>query len=162
MRTQIKKFRDTWRKDYQFSTLVSISLVPLSINTAFTLYNGIERLSFFWNGSICIYYLFPPSSGMICSHTAKKNNRKIYCRNNIMLLGHGYFLIAPFAVMEKHPKLYVSVDSRQSQWRHIPNTAIIIEAFISAIQEKCRHFDFGTRTINLTDAMIAVLSFKMH
>lgn len=162
MHNQIKQLRKAWKKDYQLSTLITSSISAV-ISTAFTLYNGILGIVYqsLWHGSICVYYLCLSVIRAILILTRRKNNGKIFVITHILLLIMDIMLIVPIAVMVKGERSYT--------YGLIPAIAMatyttyrITVALIHFSKSKKNNslMISELRMINLTDALVAVLSLQ--
>ena len=161
MRNHIKSLCYAWKKDYRLSTIIS-SAVSALISAVFTLYNGILGIAdrSIWHGSICIYYFFLAVIRVILLTTRKNNSRKVFILTHIMLFIMDALLIIPIAVMVTGKRSYT--------YGLIP--AITMAAYTTyRIAMGIVHFlKSGNnvlliselRTINLTDALVAVLSLQ--
>ncbi len=118
MRNRIRRFKDIWKGDYHYSTIIS-STVSALINLAFTIFNGILGIVYhsLWHGSICIYYLLLTVIRAIIISAQKKemrnqqgngmeHRRKIYIGTHILLILMDVSLIVPIAIIAKGERSY--------------------------------------------------------
>jgi len=162
MKQRIKELKETWKSDYFFSTVVSSTISAL-VSTAFTLYNGVLGIVYqsLWHGSICVYYLLLAVVRAILLRTRNNSQRKVHIGTHLLLLLMDISLIVP---------LYVMVNGERSYtYGLIPAIAMAIYTTYRIIMgiinfRKSRKTDnplvAELRMINLTDALIAVLSLQ--
>lgn len=162
MKQRIKDFQKTWESDYYFSTVFSSAISTL-ISIVFALYNGALGIVYqsWWHGLICVYYLLLATIRAILIGTRRKNQKTIRMITYLLLLVMDVSLIGPIYVMVSGERSYT--------YGLIP--AIAMAAYttyritISIIHfRKSRKKDnsllFELRMINMTDALVAVLSLQ--
>lgn len=162
MKQRIKDFQKTWESDYYFSTVFSSAISTL-ISIVFALYNGALGIVYqsWWHGLICFYYLLLATIRAILIGTRRKNQKTIRMITYLLLLVMDVSLIGPIYVMVSGERSYT--------YGLIP--AIAMAAYttyritISIIHfRKSRKKDnsllFELRMINMTDALVAVLSLQ--
>lgn len=162
MKQRIKDFQKTWKSDYYFSTVFSSAISTL-ISIVFALYNGALGIVYqsWWHGLICVYYLLLATIRAILIETRRKNQKTIRMITYLLLLVMDISLIGPIYVMVSGERSYT--------YGLIP--AIAMAAYttyritISIIHfRKSRKKDnsllFELRMINMTDALVAVLSLQ--
>lgn len=162
MKQRIKDFQKTWESDYYFSTVFSSAISTL-ISIVFALYNGALGIVYqsWWHGLICVYYLLLATIRAILIETRRKNQKTIRMITYLLLLVMDISLIGPIYVMVSGERSYT--------YGLIP--AIAMAAYttyritISIIHfRKSRKKDnsllFELRMINMTDALVAVLSLQ--
>ena len=162
MKQPIKDFRKIWDSDYYFSTVFSSAISTL-ISMVFALYNGALGIVYqsWWHGLICVYYLLLGIIRAILIGTRRKNQKTIRMITYLLLLVMDVSLIGP---------IYVMVSGKLS-YTHGLIPAIAMAAYttyritISIIHfRKSRKNDnpllFELRMINMTDALVAVLSLQ--
>lgn len=162
MKQRIKDFQKTWKSDYYFSTVFSSAISTL-ISIVFALYNGALGIVYqsWWHGLICVYYLLLATIRAILIGTRRKNQKTIRMITYLLLLVMDVSLIGPIYVMVSGERSYT--------YGLIP--AIAMAAYttyritISIIHfRKSRKKDnsllFELRMINMTDALVAVLSLQ--
>lgn len=162
MKQRIKDFQKTWESDYYFSTVFSSAISTL-ISIVFALYNGALGIVYQsqWHGLICVYYLLLATIRAILIGTRRKNKKTIRMITYLLLLVMDVSLIGPIYVMVSGERSYT--------YGLIP--AIAMAAYttyritISIIHfRKSRKKDnsllFELRMINMTDALVAVLSLQ--
>lgn len=162
MKQRIKDFQKTWKSDYHFSTVFSSAISTL-ISIVFALYNGALGIVYQsrWHGLICVYYLLLATIRAILIETRRKNQKTIRMITYLLLLVMDISLIGPIYVMVSGERSYT--------YGLIP--AIAMAAYttyritISIIHfRKSRKKDnsllFELRMINMTDALVAVLSLQ--
>lgn len=162
MKQRIKELKETWKSDYFFSTVVSSTISAL-VSTAFTLYNGVLGIVYqsLWHGSICVYYLLLAVVRAILLRTRNNSQRKVHIATHLLLLLMDISLIVP---------LYVMVNGERSYtYGLIPAIAMatyttyrIIMGIINFRKSRKTNNPLVAelRMINLTDALIAVLSLQ--
>lgn len=162
MKQRIKELKETWKSDYFFSTVVSSTISAL-VSTAFTLYNGVLGIIYqsLWHGSICVYYLLLAVVRAILLRTRNNSQRKVHIATHLLLLLMDISLIVP---------LYVMVNGERSySYGLIPAIAMaayttyrIIMGIINFRKSRKTNNPLVAelRMINLTDALIAVLSLQ--
>lgn len=162
MKQRIKDFQKTWESDYYFSTVFSSAISTL-ISIVFALYNGALGIVYQsqWHGLICVYYLLLATIRAILIGTRRKNKKTIRMITYLLLLVMDVSLIGPIYVMVSGERSYT--------YGLIP--AIAMAAYttyritISIVHfRKSRKKDnsllFELRMINMTDALVAVLSLQ--
>lgn len=162
MKQRIKDFQKTWESDYYFSTVFSSAISTL-ISIVFALYNGALGIVYQsqWHGLICVYYLLLAIIRAILIGTRRKNKKTIRMITYLLLLVMDVSLIGPIYVMVSGERSYT--------YGLIP--AIAMAAYttyritISIVHfRKSRKKDnsllFELRMINMTDALVAVLSLQ--
>lgn len=162
MKRRIKDFQKTWKSDYYFSTVFSSAISTL-ISIVFSLYNGALGIVYqsWWHGLICVYYLLLATIRAILIETRRKNQKTIRMITYLLLLVMDISLIGPIYIMVSGERSYT--------YGLIP--AITMAAYttyritISIIHfRKSRKKDnsllFELRMINMTDALVAVLSLQ--
>lgn len=162
MKQRIKDFQKTWESDYYFSTVFSSAISTL-ISIVFALYNGALGIVYqsWWHGLICVYYLLLATIRAILIGTRRKNQKTIRMITYLLLLVMDVSLIGPIYVMVSGERSYT--------YGLIP--AIAMAAYttyritISIVHfRKSRKKDnsllFELRMINMTDALVAVLSLQ--
>lgn len=162
MKQRIKDFQKTWKSDYYFSTVFSSAISTL-ISIVFALYNGALGIVYqsWWHGLICVYYLLLATIRAILIETRRKNQKTIRMITYLLLLVMDVSLIGPIYVMVSGERSYT--------YGLIP--AIAMAAYttyritISIVHfRKSRKEDnsllFELRMINMTDALVAVLSLQ--
>lgn len=162
MKQRIKDFQKTWKSDYYFSTVFSSAISTL-ISIVFALYNGALGIVYqsWWHGLICVYYLLLATIRAILIETRRKNQKTIRMITYLLLLVMDVSLIGPIYVMVSGERSYT--------YGLIP--AIAMAAYttyritISIVHfRKSRKKDnsllFELRMINMTDALVAVLSLQ--
>ena len=162
MKQRIKDFQKTWESDYYFSTVFSSAISTL-ISIVFALYNGALGIVYqsWWHGLICVYYLLLATIRAILIGTIRKNQKTIRMITYLLLLVMDVSLIGPIYVMVSGERSYT--------YGLIP--AIAMAAYttyritISIVHfRKSRKKDnsllFELRMINMTDALVAVLSLQ--
>ena len=162
MKQRIKDFQKTWKSDYYFSTVFSSAISTL-ISIVFALYNGALGIVYQsqWHGLICVYYLLLAIIRAILIGTRRKNKKTIRMITYLLLLVMDVSLIGPIYVMVSGERSYT--------YGLIP--AIAMAAYttyritISIVHfRKSRKKDnsllFELRMINMTDALVAVLSLQ--
>lgn len=162
MKQRIKDFQKTWESDYYFSTVFSSAISTL-ISIVFALYNGALGIVYQsqWHGLICVYYLLLAIIRAILIGTRRKNQKTIRMITYLLLLVMDVSLIGPIYVMVSGERSYT--------YGLIP--AIAMAAYttyritISIVHfRKSRKKDnsllFELRMINMTDALVAVLSLQ--
>lgn len=162
MKQRIKDFQKTWESDYYFSTVFSSAISTL-ISIVFALYNGALGIVYqsCWHGLICVYYLLLATIRAILIGTRRKNQKTIRMITYLLLLVMDVSLIGPIYVMVSGERSYT--------YGLIP--AIAMAAYttyritISIVHfRKSRKKDnsllFELRMINMTDALVAVLSLQ--
>lgn len=162
MKQRIKDFQKTWKSDYCFSTVFSSAISTL-ISIVFALYNGALGIVYqsWWHGLICVYYLLLATIRAILIGTRRKNQKTIRMITYLLLLVMDVSLIGPIYAMVSGERSYT--------YGLIPAIAMATyttyRITISIIHfRKSRKKDnsllFELRMINMTDALVAVLSLQ--
>ena len=162
MKQRIKDFQKIWKSDYYFSTVFSSAISTL-ISIVFALYNGALGIVYqsWWHGLICVYYLLLATIRAILIGTRRKNQKTIRMITYLLLLVMDVSLIGPIYVMVSGERSYT--------YGLIPAIAMATyttyRITISIIHfRKSRKKDnsllFELRMINMTDALVAVLSLQ--
>lgn len=162
MKQRIKDFQETWKSDYYFSTMFSSAISTL-ISIVFALYNGALEIVYqsWWHRLICVYYLLLATIRAILIGTRRKNQKTIRMITYLLLLVMDVSLIGPIYVMVSGERSYT--------YGLIPAIAMAVyttyRITISIIHfRKSRKKDnpllSELRMINMTDALVAVLSLQ--
>lgn len=87
MQQRVEEFKEKWKSDYFFSTVLSSAISAL-VSTAFTLCNGILGIVYqsLWHGSICVYYLLLAAVRTILLRTRHSSQRKVLIETRLLLL----------------------------------------------------------------------------
>lgn len=162
MLKRIKSIKQTWKSDYFYSTVLFSSISAL-ISMAFTVYNGVLGIVYqsLWHGSICVYYLLLAVVRAILLKTRHNSQRKVFIGTHLLLLLMDISLIVPIYVMVSGERSYT--------YGLIPAIAMatyttyrITMGIIHYLKSKKADNPpvAELRMINLTDALIAVLSLQ--
>ncbi len=173
MKDYIAHFLDMWKDDYRVKTLSSSALSAL-IGLGFIIFNGILGVTYrsVFHISVCIYYILlaavrginvnalrktisPQNAGMTSGY------KRICLITHIMMIFTDFALIAPIAYMVQGRRSY--------EFGMIP--AIIIAAYtmyrlakgiinFNRARKEENVFIKELRTINLQDALVAILSLQ--
>ncbi|MFR3184092.1 MAG: hypothetical protein ACLTVV_02510 [Ruminococcus sp.] len=162
MKQRIKDFQKIWKSDYYFSTVFSSAISTL-ISIVFVLYNGALGIVYqsWWHGLICVYYLLLATIRAILIGTRRKNQKTIRMITYLLLLVMDVSLIVPIYIMVSGERSYT--------YGLIPAIAIATyttyRITISIVhfrksRKKDKSLLFELRMINMTDALVAVLSLQ--
>lgn len=173
MKYRIHHIVETYKSDYRFSTMASSAISAL-VNAAFMIYNGILGIVYhsLWNGTICVYYLLLFVVRTILVTTQRKEavrpaeanakHRRMICINtHLLLMLLNISLIVPITVMVTGERNYT--------YGLIPAIAMATyttyRITISIIHFRKSRKDnsplvFELRMINLTDALVALLTLQ--
>ena len=162
MKQRIKDFQKIWTSDYYFSTVFSSAISTL-ISIVFVLYNGALGIVYqsWWHWLICVYYLLLATIRAILIGTRRKNQKTIRMITYLLLLVMDVSLIVPIYIMVSGERSYT--------YGLIPAIAIATyttyRITISIVhfrksRKKDKSLLFELRMINMTDALVAVLSLQ--
>ena len=164
MRDILSSFYDKWRGNYQFKTVFS-TVVSCLINIVFAVFNGFLGIVYksVWNGSIFVYYiLLALIRGVIIYFQKNEGKRKkVFFCTHLLLLFMDIILIAPIA--------YMVLGERSYTFGMIPAIAMAAYTFYRIAMSLVHLKRAGKvsnilikelRTINLTDALVAVLTLQ--
>ena len=162
MKQRIKDFQKIWKSDYYFSTVFSSAISTL-ISIVFALYNGALEIVYqsWWHGLICVYYLLLATIRAILIGTRRKNQKTIRMITYLLLLVLDVSLIGPIYVMVSGERSYT--------YGLIPAIAMAVYTtyritisivHFSKSRKKDKSLLFELRMINMTDALVAVLSLQ--
>lgn len=160
MKQRIKDFQKTWESDYYFSTVFSSAISTL-ISIVFALYNGALGIVYqsWWHGLICVYYLLLATIRAILIGTRRKNQKTIRMITYLLLLVMDVSLIGPIYVMVSGERSYtyglIPAIAAYTTYR----ITISIVHFRKS-RKKDNSLLFELRMINMTDALVAVLSLQ--
>lgn len=173
MRDRIKRFKEAWKGDYQFSTVTSSAFSAL-INVGFTLFNGVLGIVYqsLWHGSICVYFFLLAMIRAVIINAQRKERltppkngaayrKKISIGTHILLLLMNASLIVPIAIMVNGERSY--------SYGLIPAIAMaayttyrIAMGVIHLCKSKKNDNPLVSelRLINMIDALLAVLTLQ--
>lgn len=171
MKDKLKAVLSLWREDYLFKTVFASAVTAL-INIAFTVYNGVLGAVYHsaWNYSICVYYLllsvvrsvvvYAQKSALKTRTAADKDiQRRVYFRTHIALIFMNLTLIVPIAVMVRGERSYTL--GKIPAIAMAAYTTYRITVGIMNFRKAQKHDNLlvkELRTINIIDALVAVLS----
>lgn len=162
MKQRIKDFQKTWKSDYYFSTVFSSAISTL-ISIVFALYNGALGIVYqsWWHGLICVYYLLLATIRAILIGTRRKNQKTIRMITYLLLLVMDVSLIGPIYVMVSGERSYTYglIPAIAMAAYTIYRITISIVHFRKS-RKKDKSLLFELRMINMTDALVAVLSLQ--
>lgn len=162
MQQRFMSFKETWKSDYYFSTVFSSTISTL-ISAVFTIYNGVLGIVYqsLWHGTICVYYLLLAIVRAILVGTRKKSQRKTRIGTHLLLLLMDISLIVPIYVMvnggRSHTYGLIPAIAMATYTTYRITMGII--HFLKS-RKKNNFLIAELRMINLTDALIAVLSLQ--
>lgn len=162
MKQRIKDFQKIWKSDYYFSTVFSSAISTL-ISIVFALYNGALGIVYqsWWHGLICVYYLHLATIRAILIGTRRKNQKTIRMITYLLLLVMDVSLIGPIYVMVSGERSYtygLMPAIAMAAYTTYRITISIIHFRKSRKKDKSLLFEL--RMINMTDALVAVLSLQ--
>lgn len=162
MKQQIKGFQKTWESDYYFSTVFSSAISTL-ISMVFALYNGALGIVYqsWWHGLICVYYLLLATIRAILIGTRRKNQKTIRMITYLLLLVMDVSLIGPIYVMVSGERSYTyGLIPAIAMATYTTYRITISIVHFRKSRKKDKSLLFELRMINMTDALVAVLSVQ--
>lgn len=162
MKQRIKDFQKTWESDYYFSTVFSSAISTL-ISIVFALYNGALGIVYqsWWHGLICVYYLFLATIRAILIGTRRKNQKTIRMITYLLLLVMDVSLIGPIYVMVSGERSYTyGLIPAIAMAAYTTYRITISIVHFRKSRKKDKSLLFELRMINMTDALVAVLSVQ--
>ena len=162
MKQRIKDFQKTWESDYYFSTVFSSAISTL-ISIVFALYNGALGIVYQsqWHGLICVYYLLLAIIRAILIGTRRKNQKTIRMITYLLLLVMDVSLIGPIYVMVSGERSYTyGLIPAIAMAAYTTYRITISIVHFRKSRKKDKSLLFELRMINMTDALVAVLSLQ--
>lgn len=162
MKQRIKDFQKTWESDYYFSTVFSSAISTL-ISIVFALYNGALGIVYQsqWHGLICVYYLLLATIRAILIGTRRKNKKTIRMITYLLLLVMDVSLIGPIYVMVSGERSYTyGLIPAIAMAAYTTYRITISIVHFRKSRKKDKSLLFELRMINMTDALVAVLSLQ--
>lgn len=162
MKQRIKDFQKTWKSDYYFSTVFSSAISTL-ISIVFALYNGALGIVYqsWWHGLICVYYLLLATIRAILIGTRRKNQKTIRMITYLLLLVMDVSLIGPIYVMVSGERSYTyGLIPAIAMAAYTTYRITISIVHFRKSRKKDKSLLFELRMINMTDALVAVLSLQ--
>ena len=162
MKQRIKDFQKTWKSDYYFSTGFSSAISTL-ISIVFALYNGALGIVYqsWWHGLICVYYLLLATIRAILIGTRRKNQKTIRMITYLLLLVMDVSLIGPIYVMVSGERSYTyGLIPAIAMAAYTTYRITISIVHFRKSRKKDKSLLFELRMINMTDALVAVLSLQ--
>ena len=162
MKQRIKDFQKTWKSDYYFSTVFSSAISTL-ISIVFALYNGALGIVYqsWWHGLICVYYLLLATIRAILIGTRKKKKKTIRMITYLLLLVMDVSLIGPIYVMVSGERSYTyGLIPAIAMAAYTTYRITISIVHFRKSRKKDKSLLFELRMINMTDALVAVLSLQ--
>ena len=162
MKQRIKDFQKTWKSDYYFSTVFSSAISTL-ISIVFALYNGALEIVYqsWWHGLICVYYLLLATIRAILIGTRRKNQKTIRMITYLLLLVMDVSLIGPIYVMVSGERSYTyGLIPAIAMAAYTTYRITISIVHFRKSRKKDKSLLFELRMINMTDALVAVLSLQ--
>ena len=162
MKQRIKDFQKTWESDYYFSTVFSSAISTL-ISIVFALYNGALGIVYQsqWHGLICVYYLLLATIRAILIGTRRKNQKTIRMITYLLLLVMDVSLIGPIYVMVSGERSYTyGLIPAIAMATYTTYRITISIVHFRKSRKKDKSLLFELRMINMTDALVAVLSLQ--
>ena len=162
MKQRIKDFQKTWKSDYYFSTVFSSAISTL-ISIVFALYNGALGIVYQsqWHGLICVYYLLLATIRAILIGTRRKNKKTIRMITYLLLLVMDVSLIGPIYVMVSGERSYTyGLIPAIAMATYTTYRITISIVHFRKSRKKDKSLLFELRMINMTDALVAVLSLQ--
>ena len=162
MKQRIKDFQKTWESDYYFSTVFSSAISTL-ISIVFALYNGALGIVYqsWWHGLICVYYLLLATIRAILIGTRRKNQKTIRMITYLLLLVMDVSLIGPIYVMVSGERSYTyGLIPAIAMAAYTTYRITISIVHFRKSRKKDKSLLFELRMINMTDALVAVLSLQ--
>ena len=162
MKQRIKDFQKTWKSDYYFSTVFSSAISTL-ISIVFALYNGALGIVYqsWWHGLICVYYLLLATIRAILIGTRRKNKKTIRMITYLLLLVMDVSLIGPIYVMVSGERSYTyGLIPAIAMATYTTYRITISIVHFRKSRKKDKSLLFELRMINMTDALVAVLSLQ--
>ena len=162
MKQRIKDFQKTWKSDYYFSTVFSSAISTL-ISIVFALYNGALGIVYqsWWHGLICVYYLLLATIRAMLIGTRRKNQKTIRMITYLLLLVMDVSLIGPIYVMVSGERSYTyGLIPAIAMAAYTTYRITISIVHFRKSRKKDKSLLFELRMINMTDALVAVLSLQ--
>lgn len=145
-----------------FSTVFSSAISTL-ISIVFALYNGALGIVYqsWWHGLICVYYLLLATIRAILIGTRRKNQKTIRMITYLLLLVMDVSLIGPIYVMVSGERSYTyGLIPAIAMAAYTTYRITISIVHFRKSRKKDKSLLFELRMINMTDALVAVLSLQ--